>query len=95
MVEKNDDDIMSSTAEQLSQLGIQPHTKPIEPICATYECRLKTFKGWPKHLKQTPESLAAAGFYYIGIKKRPNIIRLLCLFVFFLIIYNFLYEQTD
>ena len=31
-----------------------------------YEKRLQTFKGWPKNLKQTPEMLAEAGFYYSG-----------------------------
>ncbi|XP_060822999.1 baculoviral IAP repeat-containing protein 7 isoform X2 [Bombus pascuorum] len=47
-------------------LGIQIHTTPKKPDCATYEGRLRTFNGWPENIKQTPEILASAGFYYDG-----------------------------
>lgn len=30
------------------------------------EERLKTFKNWPSSMKQTPEELAEAGFFYLG-----------------------------
>ncbi|KAG5336192.1 DIAP2 inhibitor, partial [Acromyrmex heyeri] len=46
--------------------GIQVHKTPQRPGFAMYEKRLQTFKGWPKNLKQTPEMLAEAGFYYSG-----------------------------
>ena len=36
----------------------------------TYEKRLQTFKEWPKNLNQTPEMLAAAGFYYLGQREK-------------------------
>ncbi|XP_060065238.1 baculoviral IAP repeat-containing protein 7-like [Ylistrum balloti] len=29
--------------------------------------RLRTFRNWPTHLKQTPEDLARAGFFYTGV----------------------------
>lgn len=54
------------TMSNLSELGIQTHTTPVEQQHATYERRLLTFNGWPKNLKQTPEMLASAGFYYGG-----------------------------
>lgn len=41
------------------------HTVSISQY-TTYEKRLQTFHNWPKNLKQTPETLAAAGFYYQG-----------------------------
>lgn len=46
--------------------GIQVHKTPQRPGFAMYEKRLQTFKEWPKNLKQTPEMLAEAGFYYSG-----------------------------
>jgi len=49
-----------------STLGIQVHTAPCRPEYATYEARLQTYKEWPTDIKQTPEMLATAGFYYVG-----------------------------
>lgn len=49
-----------------SNLGIQLHTAPSRPEYATYEARLQTYKDWPADIKQTPEMLSAAGFYYVG-----------------------------
>ncbi|KYN26817.1 Apoptosis 2 inhibitor [Trachymyrmex cornetzi] len=46
--------------------GILVHKTPQRPGFAMYEKRLQTFKEWPKNLKQTPEMLAEAGFYYSG-----------------------------
>ncbi|CCU56005.1 inhibitor of apoptosis 3 [Choristoneura rosaceana entomopoxvirus 'L'] len=37
---------------------------PIHPKYLSEIKRLKTFKNWPQSLKQTPEELAEAGFYY-------------------------------
>jgi len=39
---------------------------PKYPQYALHEKRLETFINWPSELKQTPEMLAEAGFYYVG-----------------------------
>ncbi|XP_047990048.1 baculoviral IAP repeat-containing protein 3-like isoform X2 [Leguminivora glycinivorella] len=39
---------------------------PVHPRYATEAARLRTFKDWPKSMKQKPEELAEAGFYYTG-----------------------------
>ncbi|KAM0732845.1 Baculoviral IAP repeat-containing protein 2 [Formica fusca] len=71
MRETEDDDafglvrVLSGTSTDLTELGIQMHTVSISQY-TTYEKRLQTFHNWPKNLKQTPETLAAAGFYYQG-----------------------------
>lgn len=57
---------MTPETTNMTELGIQRHKAPQSPEYATYEKRLQTFKGWPKNLKQTPEMLAEAGFYYGG-----------------------------
>lgn len=57
--------VLSGTSTDLTELGIQMHTVS-KSQCTTYEKRLQTFQNWPKNLKQTPEMLAAAGFYYQG-----------------------------
>ncbi|XP_050447705.1 E3 ubiquitin-protein ligase XIAP-like isoform X2 [Cataglyphis hispanica] len=57
--------VLSGTSTNLTELGIQMHTVSISQY-TTYEKRLQTFQNWPKNLKQTPEMLAAAGFYYQG-----------------------------
>lgn len=57
--------VLSGTSTDLTELGIQMHTVSISQY-TTYEKRLQTFQNWPKNLKQTPETLAAAGFYYQG-----------------------------
>ncbi|XP_043279999.1 death-associated inhibitor of apoptosis 2-like [Venturia canescens] len=59
--------LLPGTSVDLSELGVQRHTAPREPKHSTYEGRLRTFEGWPENLKQTPEMLALAGFYYVGI----------------------------
>ncbi|OAD59107.1 Apoptosis 2 inhibitor [Eufriesea mexicana] len=58
--------LMPGATSSLSDLGIQPHTIPKTPACRTYEKRLRTYNGWPKNIKQIPEILANAGFYYNG-----------------------------
>ena len=50
----------------LGALGVQKHTAPRIPYHSTYEGRLKTFETWPENLKQTPQMMAIAGFYYCG-----------------------------
>ncbi|XP_063535037.1 baculoviral IAP repeat-containing protein 3-like isoform X1 [Cydia strobilella] len=39
---------------------------PVHPRYNTEAARLRTFKDWPKSMKQKPEELAEAGFYYTG-----------------------------
>lgn len=57
--------VLSDTGANLTELGIQMHTVSKSQY-TTYEKRLQTFQNWPKDLKQTPEMLATAGFYYQG-----------------------------
>ncbi|XP_054005935.1 putative inhibitor of apoptosis [Hylaeus anthracinus] len=59
--------LMPGATSSLKDLGIQVHTASKIPNHATYEGRLQTFRGWPKNIKQIPEVLASAGFYYTGI----------------------------
>lgn len=40
---------------------------PRYPMFTTKEERCKTFKDWPKSLKQKPEELADAGFFYMNV----------------------------
>lgn len=58
--------LASGATSDLTELGIQAHTAPRQPKHATYEGRLRTYQGWPEGLRQTPEMLADAGFYYVG-----------------------------
>ena len=58
---------MPGTNSNLQDLGIQEHSAPKQQKYATYESRLHTYTGWPTNLKQTPEMLADAGFYYVGM----------------------------
>ncbi|OXU22592.1 hypothetical protein TSAR_012529 [Trichomalopsis sarcophagae] len=58
--------LMPGTTSNFTELGIQHHSAPRQPKHATYEGRLRTFQGWPSILRQTPEMLADAGFYYVG-----------------------------
>lgn len=50
--------------------GIRPSRSvlpgPRYPAFRTFEQRLATFADWPKSLKQKPEEMAEAGFFYIG-----------------------------
>ncbi|KAI8421763.1 hypothetical protein MSG28_009727 [Choristoneura fumiferana] len=39
---------------------------PVHPKYASESARLRTFKDWPKSMRQKPEELAEAGFYYTG-----------------------------
>lgn len=57
---------MPGSTTDLKELGIQAHSAPRQPKHATYDGRLRTFDGWPSNLRQTPEMLASAGFYYVG-----------------------------
>ncbi|XP_058810806.1 baculoviral IAP repeat-containing protein 7-like isoform X2 [Phymastichus coffea] len=58
--------LMPGTTSSFAELGIQHHSAPRQPKHATYDGRLRTFQGWPSNIRQTPEMLADAGFYYVG-----------------------------
>lgn len=51
----------------LQELGIHAHRGPRQSDYATVESRLRTYKNWTPDLIQTPEMLAEAGFYYVGM----------------------------
>lgn len=51
----------------LSRFGIIEMKKPAYPEFASLPARIESFKDWPRGLKQKPEELANAGFYYIGV----------------------------
>lgn len=53
--------------ENLEELGVNAHTVPKKPSCATFESRIRTYNKWPAQLIQTPDELAQAGFYYEGV----------------------------
>lgn len=47
-------------------MGITRYHPPSNPAFVTEHSRLRTFQGWPRGLRQRPEELARAGFYYEG-----------------------------
>jgi len=56
----------STNGLNLSKLGVQPSKGPAYPGYVTLERRLITFSEWPRSMKQKPDELAAAGFFYNG-----------------------------
>lgn len=54
------------TSLNLSKLGVQPSRGPAYPGFATYEARLNSFSEWPRSMKQKPDELSSAGFFYNG-----------------------------
>lgn len=55
-----------SASTELSKLGINQHRGPVYPNYSTKEARLRTFKEWPKSMRQTSDELSEAGFFYTG-----------------------------
>lgn len=51
----------------MNELGIQTHHGPRHPKYSTVESRLRTFTDWSPDMSQTPQQLAQAGFYHIGM----------------------------
>lgn len=41
--------------------------KPMNPVFDDYVSRLATFDGWGDDVEQTPDMLAEAGFFFIGM----------------------------
>lgn len=60
--------------ENLEGLGITKHSGPRYSTYATLEARLKSFSHWPSHLKQSPRSMAQAGFFHLG-RKNSSFVR--------------------
>ncbi|KAF5295949.1 hypothetical protein FQA39_LY12721 [Lamprigera yunnana] len=56
----------STNGLNLANLGVQPSRGPAYPGYATLESRLNSFDEWPRSLKQKPDELSAAGFFYNG-----------------------------
>ncbi|XP_069680761.1 baculoviral IAP repeat-containing protein 7-B isoform X2 [Periplaneta americana] len=54
------------TAEEMQKHGINQTRGPMHPTYNTKEARLKSYESWPRSLKQKPEILSDAGFYYTG-----------------------------
>ena len=52
--------------DQLCSDCIPEETPMFTKYMASYDARFKTFTTWPIQIKQTPEELASAGFYYTG-----------------------------
>nr|WIE95435.1 hypothetical protein [Microctonus hyperodae filamentous virus] len=66
----NNDDTMTSidvAPAAAAQLPLH-HSKPAKPELATIASRLATFAAyWPRAVRQRPDQLADAGFYYTGV----------------------------
>lgn len=52
--------------ENLEELGITKHSGPRYSTYATLDARLKSYGHWPPQLKQTPRTMAQAGFFHLG-----------------------------
>nr|CAD7426842.1 unnamed protein product [Timema monikensis] len=50
----------------LEKLGVNKTQEPVFPQYASIGARFKSFDGWPLSLKQRPDKLSEAGFYYTG-----------------------------
>lgn len=50
----------------LEHLGVNKATAPIHKSFITCETRLKSFENWPVSMKQKPDILSDAGFFYTG-----------------------------
>ncbi|KAK7067889.1 Protein DETOXIFICATION 47, chloroplastic [Halocaridina rubra] len=48
-------------------LGFDEYSGPKHIEYNTLQCRLESFKSFPKHLLQTPEDMAEAGLYFLGL----------------------------
>jgi hypothetical protein len=56
----------SITSSDISKLNVIEYNTPKHPNYASYDSRLISYKMWPRKLKQKPENMADAGFYYVG-----------------------------
>jgi len=56
--------LLTTTAMQ--KHGINQCRGPQHPSYNTYEARMWSYESWPRSLKQKPDRLSEAGFYYTG-----------------------------
>lgn len=66
---KNDtqsDKNKNELGENIAEKKLIHHNDPEYPNYKTKQARLKSFKDWPKFIKQRPEELSNAGFFYTG-----------------------------
>ncbi|KDR09161.1 baculoviral IAP repeat-containing protein 3-like [Zootermopsis nevadensis] len=54
------------TPEELQKHGINQSHGPMHPSYNTYDSRVRSYENWPRSLKQKPDKLSDAGFYYTG-----------------------------
>jgi len=54
------------TVAEMQKHGINQCRPPQHPSYNTYEARLWSYESWPRSLKQKPDKLSEAGFYYTG-----------------------------
>jgi len=54
------------TPEELQKHGINQSRGPLHPSYNTYDARVRSYDCWPRSLKQKPDKLSEAGFYYTG-----------------------------
>jgi len=54
------------TTAEMQKHGINQCRPPQHPSYNTYEARLWSYESWPRSLKQKPDKLSEAGFYYTG-----------------------------
>ncbi|KDR19613.1 death-associated inhibitor of apoptosis 1-like [Zootermopsis nevadensis] len=54
------------TPEELQKYGINQSHGPMHPSYNTYDSRVRSYENWPRSLKQKPDKLSEAGFYYTG-----------------------------
>merc|ERR1712223_477309 len=57
----------SSVAGNPEDIGIIRHSGPANAKYSTVEARKRTFREWPPALRQQPDELSEAGFFYIGL----------------------------
>ena len=57
----------TSVAENPEDIGIIRHSGPANAKYSTVEARKRTFREWPPALRQQPDELSEAGFFYIGL----------------------------
>jgi hypothetical protein len=54
------------TPAELKKYGIHQSRGPMHPTYNTGDARLRSYESWPRSLKQKPDKLSEAGFYYTG-----------------------------
>lgn len=60
------DSVMRKLPRSENECGCVLGRRPTKSIYDTLEARFATYEDWPKSMKQTKKSMAAAGFYYTG-----------------------------